>query len=164
MYKLMLIVLMAGLWMTAQALQIDEEMAMQLLDQSKRAVNRAAHAGAQQLDREALAEGRLRIDPAAASDYAMAYLRGNLQLDEAGAPLPNSPLKEPVRVLALDVINDDHSFPYVYRNETYDFEAVLDKPGVVFIVRVAYPRIFAALDPIEWDIKGVSELVFMEER
>lgn len=160
MYKLLLIVLMTGFWITAQALQTDEEMAMLLLDQSKRAVNRAAHAGAQQLDSEALSEGRLRIDPSAAYDYSMAYLRENLQLDETGTPLPNSPLKEPVQILAFEIINDDQQFPYIYRNDTYQYEAVLRRPGVVMIVKVNYPRALSALEPIEWEIKGVSELVF----
>ncbi|MCM3631027.1 hypothetical protein M3194_27240 [Paenibacillus glycanilyticus] len=158
MYKLMLIVLMMTVWVSVHFLQTDEEMAMKLLYQGKHALNRAAHAASQQLDPAAMAAGILRIDPSAAEAAAAAYLQANLQLDGQGNPLPNSPVRERVNVLVFEVINDDHSFPYTYRNEQYDFEATLQRPGVVLIIHVVYPRAFTLLEPIEWDIKGISEL------
>jgi hypothetical protein len=158
MYKLMLIILMMTVWLSVHFLQTDEEMAMKLLYQGKHALNRAAHAASQQLDPAAMAEGILRIDPDAAERAAAAYLQANLQLDAQGNPLPNSPVRERVNVLVFDVINDDHTFPYTYRSEQYDYEATLQRPGVVLIIHVVYPRAFTLLEPIEWDIKGVSEL------
>lgn len=158
MYKLMLIVLMMTVWVSIHFLQTDEEMAMKLLYQGKHALNRAAHAASQQLDSEALAEGILRIDPDAAETAAASYLQANLQLDADGNPLPNSPVRERVNVLVFEVINNDHTFPYTYRNDQYNYEATLQKPGVVLIIHVVYPRAFTMLEPIEWDIKGVSEL------
>ncbi|WP_201008394.1 hypothetical protein [Paenibacillus glycanilyticus] len=158
MYKLVLIVLMMTVWVSVHFLQMDEEMAMKLLYQGKHALNRAAHAASQQLDPSSMAEGVLRIDPEAAKAAAAAYLQANMQLDAQGSPLPNSPLRERVSVLVFEVINHDRSFPYTYRNDQYDYEATLQRPGVVLIIHVVYPRAFTILGPIEWDIKGVSEL------
>ena len=58
MYKLVLVMLMMVIWMFMHALQTDEEMAITALFQGKHAVNRAAHAAAQQVDRAALSEGQ----------------------------------------------------------------------------------------------------------
>lgn len=159
MYKLLLIVMMMTIWMAVHLIGIEEELAMKTLSQGKRAVNRAAHAAAQQLDKAALGDGVLRIDGAAAADAATMYLGGNLLLDATGAPLPTSYLREPVEVLVFDIVNSEQSFPFYYRNEEHDFEAVLRKPGVVMIVKVVYPRAFRVLDPIEWEIRGAAELV-----
>lgn len=158
MYKLMLILLMMTVWVSMHFLQTDEEMAMKLLYQGKHALNRAAHAASQQLDPAAMAEGVLRIDPDAAESAAAAYLQANLHLDALGNPLPNSPVRERVNVLVFEVINNDRIFPYTYRNDQYDYEVTLQRPGVVLIIHVVYPRAFTLLGPIEWEIKGVSEL------
>lgn len=159
MYKLIIIMGMMSIWLAAQLMQVEEELGMKTMYQSKRAVNRAAHAAAQQLDKSALAEGILRIDEGEARALASLYLRSNLMLDEQGAPLPNSPLRHPVEVVALDIVNAEESFPYHYRNETYDFEATLRRPGVVMIVRIAHPRRFAVIDDRVWHIRGTAELV-----
>ncbi|MCR2803338.1 hypothetical protein [Paenibacillus soyae] len=159
MYKLVLYVAMMAIWLSAHTLQIEEEMAMKALFQGKRAVNRAAHAAAQQVDKTALADGIARIDASAASDAAALYLQRNLQLDENGEPLARSFLRERVDILVFEVINDDREFPFFYRNEDYDFEAVLKQPGVVLIVRMAHPRRFSVMEPISWEIKGTAELV-----
>ncbi|MBM7565277.1 hypothetical protein [Paenibacillus sacheonensis] len=158
MYKLVLVMLMAVIWMLLHALQTDEEMAVAALFQGKHAVNRAAHAAAQQIDAAALADGRLHIDEAIARAEADAYLQRNLQLDEAGFPLPDAYLQERVDIVDFQVINDDRLFPYTYRNERYDYEVTLHRPGVVLIARMVYPRVFNVIDPIEWMIKGAAEL------
>lgn len=159
MYKLLLMVMMMSLWVSVQLIGIEEELAMKTLSQSKRAVNRAAHAAAQQLDKAALGDGELRIDGAAAAEAAMMYLGGNLLLDFHGNPLENSFLREPVEVLVFDIINGDETFPFYYRNDEHHFEAVLRRPGVVLIVKVVYPRAFRVLEPIEWEVRGAAELV-----
>ncbi|GGE01775.1 hypothetical protein [Paenibacillus nasutitermitis] len=159
MYKMVLIMLMMAVWMAMHALQTDEEIAMTALYQGKHAVNRAAHAAAQQVDRVALADGRLHIDEAAAYRNAGRYLQTNLQLNGDGEPLPESMLRDRVEVLVFEVINDDHVFPYTYRNSYYGYTVTLKRPGVVLIVRMIYPRIFNIIEPIEWTIKGTAELV-----
>lgn len=159
MYKLVLIMLMIVVWMYIHALQVDEEIAMGALFQGKHAVNRAAHAAAQQVDVRALADGRLHIDERAAALAAGEYLQANLQLDASGEPLPNAFLRERVEVLVFEVINDDRSFPYEYRNAAYNYEVTLERPGVVMIVNVIYPRVFSVIKPIVWQIKGAAELV-----
>lgn len=158
MYKLVLVLMMMVIWMLLHALQTDEEMAISALFQGKHAVNRAAHAAAQQVDPTALADGRLHIDEAAARAEADLYLRRNLQLDSGGVPLPGAFLKERVEVVAFEVINDNESFPYTYRNDRFDYEVTLQKPGVVLIARIVYPRVFNVIAPIEWTIKGTAEL------
>ncbi|MWC30683.1 hypothetical protein [Paenibacillus sp. MMS18-CY102] len=159
MEKLLLFVLMAVVWTTAQGQQIDEEMAMKALFQGKHAVNRAAHAAAQQVDMSELASGRVRIDSTEAALEAHRYLQANLQLNDALAPLPNSFFREQIEVVAFEVINADHAFPYVYRNEAYQYEVTLERPGVVLIVHIHYPRAFRAIEPIDWYVKGAAELV-----
>jgi hypothetical protein len=159
MHKMVLIMLMMVVWMLMQALQMDEEMAMSALFQGKHAVNRAAHAAAQQVDRQALADGRLHIDEAAASEKAGLYLQANLQLDSSGEPLPGAYLRERVEILVFEVINDDRPFPFTYLNAAYDYKVTLKRPGVVMIARIVYPRVFKVIEPIEWTIKGTAELV-----
>ncbi|AZN43209.1 hypothetical protein [Paenibacillus albus] len=158
MYKLVFMLLMMVVWMLMHSLQTDEEMAISALFQGKHAVNRAAHAAAQQIDSAALANGRLHIDEAAARAKANLYLQRNLLLDTNGMPLPGTFLKERVEVVAFEVVNDDESFPYYYRNDSFNYEVTLQRPGVVLIARIVYPRVFHVIDPIEWTIKGTAEL------
>jgi len=160
MYKLLLLTLMTVIWMMMQALQIDEELAIRTLFASKQAINRAAHAAAQQLSAEALADGIVRIDEPAAEAAALSYLRANLLLDEAGVPLPGSKLRDPVDVLELGIVNSEASFPYVYRSDAYEYEVTLERPGVVLIAGIRYPRTFSLLEPIEWQVKGAAETVY----
>ncbi|MFD0715952.1 hypothetical protein [Paenibacillus sp. GCM10027626] len=158
MYKLLLFILMLTVWLMLHTLQIDEEMAMAALYQGKHAVNRAAHAAAQQLEKEALAEGRVRIDEIGAAAEAARYLQWNLQLDAAGRPLPGTYWNSDVKIAVFEVINDDRPFPYTYRNAAYNYEVTLQRPGVIMIIKLTYPRVFTMIEPIEWEIKGASEL------
>lgn len=159
MYKLVLIVAMMSVWLTMQLQQIEHELAMKTLFQGKHAINRAAHAAAQQLDIEALGNGVMAIDSEAAAIIAAQYLQVNLRLDENGDPLQDSFLRNPVEVLVFEVVNADRTFPYSYRNDTYDYEVELLRPGVVLIAKVVYPRAFRLTDEIEWEIKGAAELI-----
>lgn len=158
MYKLLLFVLMISVWLSLHLLQVEEELAMHTLYQGKYAVNRAAHAASQQLDPVSLADGVLQIDSSAAAQEANRYLQANLRLDGNGVPLPGTFLKQPVEVVAFEVINADRSFPFTYRNVEYQYEVTLQRPGVVMIAKLTYPRTFGVLDPIVWQIKGAAEL------
>ncbi|WP_169089490.1 hypothetical protein [Paenibacillus sp. PL91] len=159
MYKLLLIVVMMTVWISIHLLQVEEELAMRTLFLGKHAVNRAAHAAAQQLDPAAFGEGLLRLAPDEAIETAALYLQQNLKLDASDAPLPESFLKQRVEVVVFEIVNADQNFPYTYRNDAYDYEVTLQRPGVVMIVHIVYPRAFQVLDAIEWDIKGAAELV-----
>ncbi|GGG09203.1 hypothetical protein [Paenibacillus abyssi] len=159
MYKLLLMTLMLVIWMLLQALQLDEEMAIQTLFHGKYAVNRAAHAAAQQLDMALLSKGEVRIDEAEAAEQAASYLRYNLRLDDRGEPLHDSLLRSSAEVLVFDVINGNEAFPYLYRSVEHNYEVVLQGPSVVMIVRMDYQRAFSVLEPIQWEIKGAAELV-----
>jgi hypothetical protein len=159
MYKLLLIVVMMTVWISIHLLQVEEELAMETLFLGKHAVNRAAHAAAQQLDPAALSEGMLRLAPDEAAAAASLYLRENLKLDAGGIPLPESFLKQPVEVVVFEIVNAGQTFPYTYRNDAYNYEVTLKRPGVIMIVHIAYPRAFRVLDAIEWNIKGAAELV-----
>jgi hypothetical protein len=158
MEKLLLFALMLVVWVTAHAQQMDEEMAMKTLFQGKHAVNRAAHAAAQQVDEEQLAHGTVWIDWARASTAAREYLMANLQLDSNLKPLAGSYLQQPIEITVFKVVNEDETFPYTYRNLTYDYEVTLQHPGVILIVHLDYPRAFGALEPIDWYVKGAAEL------
>lgn len=159
MDKLLFGVLMTVVWWMLHALQLDEERAMGMLYEAKRAVNRAAHAAAQQTDRGKLEMGILSIDPERARETAALYLQANLRLDDDFRPLPHSPLREPPTVQVLEIVNEDHVFPYTYENPEYDCRVTLRRPGVVLVVRVPFPRFYGVLGPVVWDVKGVAELV-----
>lgn len=159
MAKLVFSVLMIVIWWMLHALQMDEEIALGTVHEAKRAVDRAAHAAAQQMDRDKLELGVLSLSKERAETAALSYLKANLRLDDSLMPIPGSQLHERVKVEALAVINEDQSFPYIYENAEFDYETILYRPGVVLIVHVAYTRMFGVLAPIEWDLKGAAELV-----
>ncbi|MFD0588788.1 hypothetical protein ACFQZE_12375 [Paenibacillus sp. GCM10027627] len=159
MYKLLLIAAMMTVWLFAHLIQVEEEIAMKTLYQGKRAVNRAAHAAAQQLDKVSLGDGVVKLDSIAAAEAAKLYLQRNLWVDENGVPLEDTFLRDPVEILVFEVVNADQKFPYRYVNDRYSFEAVLERPGVVLIVKVVFPRAFHVMRPLEWELKGVAELV-----
>ncbi len=160
MAKLVFGILMAVVWWMLQALQMDEELALGTVFDVKRAVNRAAHAAAQQVDRDKLEMGQLSLEPSQAEAAALTYLRDNLRLDASFHPLPGSFLREEVRIERLAVIGDEVSYPYTYRNDDFEYEATFNRPGVVLIVHVEYPRLFGVLSPVEWTIKGAAEMVY----
>ncbi|MGK9250791.1 hypothetical protein [Paenibacillus humicus] len=158
MSKLLLIMLMLTVWASAHALQIDEERSIRTLFESKHSVSRAVHAAAQQLNKEDLAEGRFTINEEAAYEKAMEYLRLNLLLDASGHPLPGSRLRQRVVLEDWAVINAGQPFPFTYRNSRYNYEVTLDRPGVVMIIAVSYPRFFSMMEPVVWHVKGTAEL------
>lgn len=160
MAKLVLGVLMVVVWWMIHALQVDEELAMNTVHEAKRAVDRAAHAAAQQLDRNALEMGTITLDPDLAKETGYAYLQANLRLDASFDPLPGSMLREQVVVKQFVVIGEEASFPYTYRNELYDYEVTLVRPGVILIVHLSFPRLFGVLAPVSWDLKGSAETVY----
>lgn len=159
MYKLVLILAMMTVWLTAHTLQIEEELSMKTLFLAKQAINRSAHAAAQQLEKEALGAGILRIDDEQAEQEAWLYLQENLRLDRSGMPLSGSILKDQAKLLVFEIINDDQQFPYTYRNAAYDYSVQLYQPGVVMIVEITYPS--HLMKPIKWQIKGTAELTLL---
>ncbi|GIO11236.1 hypothetical protein J19TS2_07910 [Cohnella xylanilytica] len=160
MHKLVFFVLMVIVWWMLHALQIDEEAALGTLHEGKRAVDRAAHAAAQQTDRDKLEAGVLSIDEEKALAAAEQYLQANLRLGADNTPMPGAFLRDRAEVRAFRVVNENETFPYVYRNPEYGYEVTLNRPGVVLIVHLVYPRMFGVLAPVEWDLKGSAELVY----
>lgn len=158
MHKIVLYMLLLVFFMTLFALQIDEEVSMNTLFRVKHGLNRATHAAAQQLDEQKLAQGIVSIDPQAAEEEAYYYLQSNLQLDMDNVPLQGSFLESPVEVVVLEIINENRIFPYHYVNGDYDYEVTLQRPSVIMIIRVEYPRIYHVIGPITWVIKGTAEL------
>lgn len=160
MYKILLYVLLIGFFMALFGLQTDEELAMHTLFEAKHGLNRAAHAAALQVDEDKLAQGTLSINPDAAWTAALRYMQENLHLNGANEPLPGTFLKQPVEVAVFEVINENNSFPYVYENPGFGYTVTLNRPGVVIIAKVHFPRTYGVLGPITWEIKSSSELVY----
>lgn len=160
MAKLLFGILMTVVWWMLHALQLDEEAAMGTLSDVKQAVNSAAHAAAQQIDRDKLELGVLAIDYDKAEQAAAEYLMENLLLDSNLQPTDSSFLENQVEVRAFEVLGEDVVYPYTYRNEQYDYEITFDRPGVVLIVHVHYPMLFGVLAPIEWEVRSSAELVY----
>lgn len=160
MHKLVLFIMMVVFYMTIFALQIDEELAMNTLFRAKHSLNRSVHAAAQQLDGEKLARGIYSIHAQEAQTQALFYLQQNLALDAFNVPLAGSFLRSKVEVLLFEVINEEQFFPFIYTNPTYNYTVTLQRPGVIMIIQVVYPRIYNVVGPITWEIKGTSELVY----
>ncbi|WP_217595378.1 hypothetical protein [Cohnella sp. GbtcB17] len=160
MHKLFFSFLMIVVWWLLHAVQLEEETALGTLHEGKRAVDRAAHAAAQQMDELKLEAGTVSIDPARAEAAARAYLAANLRTAADLSPIEGAWLEKAPEIVEFAVINEQHAFPYTYINTVYDYEVTLRKPGVVMIVRLECPRVFGLIDPIEWDLKGAAELVF----
>jgi hypothetical protein len=160
MAKLIFSVLMIVVWWMLHALQVDEELAMGTVHEAKRAVDRAAHAAAQQLDRDKLELGILSIEAELAEQATITYLQENLSLDSELNPVPGSFLRDQVIVRVFEVVNEEKAYPYTYHNALYNYEVTLDRPGIILIVHVIYPRLFGVLAPVEWDLKGSAELVY----
>lgn len=158
MYKLVAYLLILVLYMLLNALQTDEEMSLKALFQAKHALNRAAHAAAQQLDISKLSAGIYSIEPFHAETTAMSYLQRNLRLDASNHPLPGTFFKQQIEILAFEVINEDRGFPYIYENASCGYKVTLARPGVILIIRVEYPRMFNIMGPVTWEIKGTAEL------
>lgn len=160
MYKIVLYVLLIGFFMVLFGLQADEELAMHTLFEAKHGLNRAAHAAALQVDEDKLTKGIPSIDPDAAWTAASRYLQENLHLNSANEPLPGTFLREQVEVSVFEVINENHVFPYVYESPGFGYTVTLNRPGVVIIAKVHFPRTYSVLGPITWEIKSSSELVY----
>lgn len=159
MNKLLLYMLLAVFFMSLMALQADEELAMQSYFHIKHALNRATHAGAQQLDGTKLAEGIADVDPELARTVTLEYFLSNLRLKPDLTPEPGSFLKEPAEIIALDVVGAGETFPYLYEQPDYGYSVTLFRPGVVLLVKLRYPRMYNVMDPVEWVVKSASELV-----
>lgn len=160
MNKLLFYSLLIVFFMSLLALQADEELSMHSLFDTKRALNRSTHAAAQAVDQEKLADGIMDLNKEEARATALVYLRENLRLDENLLPLPGSFLQGPVSLLALDVIGADQSFPYLYEEPLYQYSVTLERPGVIMIIRLDYPRIYNMMAPVTWVVKSASELVY----
>jgi hypothetical protein len=159
MYKLILFTLLSAFFIMLHGMQVDQHLSMQSLFQAKYALNRSTHAAAQQLDMEKLSIGIASIDRDAAQWTAQTYLQRNLNLDASNMPLPHTFLQSKVDILVFEVINENQQFPYKYMNSDYDYHVELEKPGVIMIIRVVYPRTYNILGPITWEIKGAAETV-----
>ncbi|MFD2115679.1 hypothetical protein ACFSTH_10700 [Paenibacillus yanchengensis] len=163
MYKLVLIIAMMSVWITAHSIQIEQEMALKTVYLAKQAINRAAHAAAQQLDSSALSEGELRIDEEQAKEVAMLYLQRNLHLNSQGEPLPASFLQNPVKLLVFDIVNAEQSFPYHYVNTAYQYEVWLERPAVIIIGNIIYPQMFRTISSIDWTLKGTAQMTYFND-
>jgi hypothetical protein len=158
MYKIIVFLNLSVICIIMFALQTDSELALQMYFKAKQSVNRSAHAAAQQINMEQLADGIYAIDETKAKTVAWNYLQQNLQLDEQGNPLPTSSLQKSLDIVTFQVVNHGVTFPYTFREPTLNYSVVLDRPGVVIIMRLEYPRLYRMLPPIVWHVKGVAQL------
>ena len=140
--------------------QLDHELSMKAYYKGKQAVNHAAHAGALQLDEELLSEGIFTIEPELAFNMATQYMYANLRLDESGNPTEQSFLRERVELLHFEVLDTTLTYPYEYSLSEYGYSTTFNRPAVIIVIRMKYPRIFSSNNPVEWNIIGSSQLVF----
>jgi len=159
MYKILLVVILATVFVGLYAVQLDQEAAVQTFFELKRAVNRAAHAAAQQIELGQLSGGVISFDEVAARQSVERYLQRNLRLDEQLVANDGGSIQGQVDIRVFELIDRSYPFPYHYVNEAYDYEVTLERPGVVLIIYAEYHRMFQALEPIYWYVKGAAEIV-----
>lgn len=127
--------------------------------QGKQAVNRAAHAGALQVDKEKLAEGIFAINAHLAKEQAIQYLQRNLGFDITGAPSQDRTLVEELHIVHFEVLDETNQYPLQYELPEYSYRTTLYRPAVVIVVNMKAKRIFSSHNPVEWNIIGSSQLV-----
>ncbi|MCR8657058.1 hypothetical protein [Paenibacillus endoradicis] len=157
---MLIIPLLLVIWLMMYTEQLDHELSMKAYYKGKQAVNRGAHAGTLQLDELQLSEGIFAIDPVMAYQMATEYMYANLRLDRNGNPTPQSFLKERVELLHFEVLDPSLTYPYEYSLSKYGYSTTFNRPAVVIVIRMKYPRIFSSNNPVEWNIIGSSQLVF----
>lgn len=157
---MLIIPLMLVIWLMMYTEQLDHELSMKAYYKGKQAVNRGAHAGALQLEEQQLSEGIFAIDPEMAYQMATEYLYANLRLDQNGNPTSRSYLRERVEILHFEVLDASLTYPFEYSLSEYGYSTTFDRPAVVIVIRMKYPRIFSSNNPVEWNIIGNSQLVF----
>jgi hypothetical protein len=160
MHKMLLFILMSLFYMTLYALQTDEEVAMHTLFRGKHGLNATVHAAAQQSDPVKLAQGVHAIDESKAQSFALQFLQSNFRLDANNDPLPGTFFRSRVEVLLFKVVNDQEAFPYTYIHPLFGYTVTLQKPGVIMLIRLDYPRTYSVLQPISWTLKAAAEMVY----
>ena len=157
MYKLILYPLLLVAMLMFYIDQLNQQVALQTYYTAKYALNRATHAAAMQLDKIALADGFLYIDPLQAYEQGRLMLFQNLQLDENGQITSHTFLQNPVKVLHFEVINDN--LPLQYDNPQYNIELLIEAPTVIMVVEIYSPGIFSRRNQLKWEIVGSSKII-----
>src|SRR5690606_20392433 len=140
MHKQLLFIVMFSFLLLMNAMQTDEQLAMQALFEGKRAINRAPHAGALHIDMHKQTEGIMSIDRLSSYAAVLSYLQANLKLDTTNRPLPSSFWQTGAEIAVFEIVNEDRVFPYTYTNPVYEYSVTFNRPGIVLIVRLVYPR------------------------
>jgi len=129
----------------------------------KSANNFAAHDAVQLVHQESVAEGRLLIDDEAAYETFIADLCANLGLDGSLQPLPGSRLRQEVKVVWFEVIDERTvTFPYFYQHPTYRIAKYLRGPAVIAVIETSHPvliRGFLEQPPIR--VPAIQEFAFI---
>lgn len=158
MGKIILALLLSVFCMFLFASQLDQQLAMHSLFQTKNALNRAVHAGAQRVDMNKLAQGIRSIDESEATQTIMDYLQANLSLDESLTPKPGSFLQAQIEIVQFEIMNDTEIFPRVYQFPDHAELMEIERPAIALQILVEYPRTFNVMSPIQWEIRSIAEL------
>ncbi|TBL80604.1 hypothetical protein [Paenibacillus thalictri] len=145
MHRVLLIVMMAGIYLFAMGFEADRFMTKEVHNRLKFSLNRAAHDASLQVDAAALNDGRIQFVRSDARVVFEAGLRYNLEL-QSGAqltPKEGTLLKGPVEIIYEDYVDDATpgvAFPFSYVRNAEHIAQVLKGPAVIYRVRVPLPR------------------------
>ncbi|WP_150265734.1 hypothetical protein [Paenibacillus tepidiphilus] len=111
----------------------------------KDAGNIAVHDASQELNGNALSQGRLLIDYTEAYATFHKSLRLNMGLDESLTPLPGSRFHEQVRIIKFEVVDESTgvSFPFLYEDPAYGITKYLQGPAVIAVIETEHPVVIA---------------------
>ncbi|WP_151732979.1 hypothetical protein [Paenibacillus tengchongensis] len=107
----------------------------------KDAGNIAVHDASQELDERALSQGRLQLDYAEAYATFCKSLRLNLGLDESLTPLSGSRVREQVKVIKFEIVDESSgvNFPFLYEDRDYGITKYLQGPAVIAVIETEHP-------------------------
>lgn len=111
----------------------------------KDANNIAVHDAAQELNENSLTYGRLIIDPVVAFDTFEQALQENLGLDIDLSPQVGSRLKNQVKIVKFDIVDesDGVTFPMLYEDSEFGITKYITGPSVIAVIETEHPVLIA---------------------
>jgi len=147
MYKFIIYPILIVLLLFTSLDQLSNHAALIHYYSYKYAVNRATHAAAMQLDKEALADGHIVIDEYEAQLAARQLLNLNLE-------------KDSYTITFFEVVHvESENVPYHYVNKQWNIELYLYKPAVILVISTELPHMIKSKPSFLWNIFGTSEVV-----
>lgn len=128
----------------------------------KDANNFAVHDAVQQIDDIEKSQGRIIIDPDRAKEVLKETLQLNLGLDDQLRPKTGSPLRSPVEIVDMIILDESNTstFPFLYENQTYHITKWVQGPFVISVIKTPHPKFINWIDQSPIQVPSIQEYQF----